>query len=349
MGTMNKKKKIGVILIVLTMIFLGSGCMEERGLEHKEIKLEEDTVVIGFLMDTLNEERWQKDRDIFVAEVEKQGAKVLVQAANGSDEKQLSQAENLLENGIDVMVLIPHNQETGEKIVSLSHKKNVPVLCYDRLAEGDVDYYISFDNINVGRLQAEYITEKLGITKGNFVYIGGASTDNNALLFKAGVMEVLKKYPEINLVYNVYTQDWQPSEAQKHIEQALKETGNDIQAIICANDGTADGVSLVLNERQLRIPLTGMDAEIAAAQRIVEGRQSMTVYKNIQKIAGKAADIAVRLAQKKPIETQSYTENKTRRVPTVLLEVVTVDKENIDEILIKSGFHKEIDVYRKFD
>lgn len=347
---MQKTIQKSVILIgILTILLFFSGCeIETKSIEKPKI-INSDELLIGFSMDTLNEERWQKDRDIFVAEAEKLGAKVLVQAANGDDKKQLEQVKNLLNEGIDVLVLIPHNRKSAKEIVNLSHENGVPVLSYDRLSEGDVDYYISFDNIKVGKLQAEYITEKLGITKGKFVYIGGASTDNNALLFRSGVMEVLDKYKDIKVVYDYYTEDWQPSEAQKHIEKALRENNNDIQAVICANDGTADGVSLVLLERQLNIPLTGMDAEIAAAQRIVEGRQAMTVYKNIQDIAEEAAKIAVDMAIGNEISTNEIVNNETKGVPSILLLPLAVDKENIDEILIKSGFHKEEDVYRKFE
>lgn len=322
------------------------GCSSKPAEEAKTEEVAKDGVVIGFSMDTLKEERWQKDRDIFVAEAEKLGATVLVQAANGDDNKQVEQAENLLAQGVDVLVVVPHNGKIAEAIVDAAHAEGVPVLAYDRLVEGDVDYYLSFDNVQVGRLQAKYVTETLGITEGNFVYIGGAPTDNNALLFREGAMEVLANFPNIKVVYDQFSKDWQPSEAQKHMENALTANNNDIQAVICANDGTAGGASAALAEQKLNVPLTGQDAEIAAAQRIVEGTQSMTVFKPIQLIAENAAQIAIKMAKGETIETTATVKNSSKDVPSILLTPVAVDKDNIKEELINSGFHKEEDVYR---
>ena len=340
-------KFVMILIFVLSLFFL-SGCGNNKNNEIEVDSNEKSKILIGYSMDTLKEERWQKDRDIFVSECEKLGAKVLVQAANGDDKKQMEQVQKLISEGIDVLVIIPHNRSTAKSAIDLAKIYGIPVIAYDRLAEGDVDFYISFDNVEVGRLQAKYIIDVLGIKKGNFVYIGGAQTDNNSILFREGVMEILRKYPDINIIYDEYTEDWQPSEAKKHIEEAFLISNGKIDAIICANDGVASAVSAVLSEKQVNIPLTGMDAEIAAAQRIVDGKQSMTIYKNIQELAETAAEIAVSVANGKNIETDIFVENSMKKVPSILLEPIAVDINNIDEILINSGFHKERDVYRKY-
>ncbi|WP_432402461.1 D-xylose ABC transporter substrate-binding protein [Wukongibacter sp. M2B1] len=310
----------------------------------------DNVIVIGLSMDTLKEERWQRDRDIFVAKAEEMGAKVLVQAANGDDNKQVEQAENLLAQGVDVLVVVPHNGEISATIVEAAHAEGVPVLSYDRLIKNsEVDYYISFDNEKVGRLQAEYILSK--VNKGNFVYIGGAPTDNNALLFRKGAIDVLKPYVDkgdIKIVYDQFSKEWQPSEAQKHMENALTANNDNIDAVICANDGTGGGAIAALAEQQLagKIPVTGQDAELAAVQRIVEGFQSMTVYKPIEKIATKAAEVAIKIAKKEEIEVNNKVNNGQINVPSILLEPIKVDKDNMMDTIIKDGFHKFEDVYR---
>ncbi|HYH02856.1 MAG TPA: substrate-binding domain-containing protein, partial [Bacillota bacterium] len=173
---------------------------------------------IGLSMDTLKEERWQKDRDIFISEAKKLGAEVLVQAANSDDALQVSQAENLLSQGVDVLVIIPHNAEACATIVDSAKKSKVPVIAYDRLIKNcNLDLYISFDNEKVGYLQASYITKL--VPSGTYAYIGGAPTDNNAYMFKAGAMKVLDplvKSGKIKLAYDQFTNDWKPEVAQSN-------------------------------------------------------------------------------------------------------------------------------------
>ena len=148
-------------------------------------------IQIGFSMDTLKEERWQRDRDLVVARGAELGAEVLVQAANGNDALQNSQAENLLTQGVDVLLVAPHNGKTAATIVESAHKAGVPVIAYDRIInDSDLDLYISFDNVRVGELQADYIVKRA--PKGNYVLIGGAPTDNNAVLFRKGQMNILQ-------------------------------------------------------------------------------------------------------------------------------------------------------------
>jgi len=297
-------------------------------------------------MDTLKEERWQKDRDIFVAEAEKLGAEVLVLAANGDDQKQINQAQYLLDEGADVLVIVPHDAEIASKIVEMAHAKNVQVISYDRLVYGDVDYYISFDNEKVGEIQSNYLIETLGFDSGNVVYIGGAPTDNNASLLREGALSVLASAEAIQVIYDEYTKDWEPKEAARHMENVIGQYGDDFGAVICANDTLAKAVAAVLAENQIEAHIIGQDAEISAAQRIVEGKQDMTVYKDIRKLATKAAEMAVDEINGEAIVTSKVVENDIKSVPSILLEPVAVDKSNMMELIINSGFHKFDDVYR---
>ncbi|NQX64779.1 D-xylose ABC transporter substrate-binding protein [Paenibacillus alba] len=313
-------------------------------------KWKKKKVVIGLSIDTLLEERWQKDRDMFKAAVEKLGAQIEVQAANGDDAKQLSQAENLISQGVDVLVVVPHNAEISSAIVEKAHKAGIKVISYDRLiVNSDVDLYVSFDNEKAGELQAKAITAK--VPKGNYVLIEGADTDNNAHMFKAGQMNILKPFVEngdITIVFDQSTKEWKPANALANMELALAANHNNIQAVVAANDATAGGVIQALAAQHLagQIPVSGQDAELAAAQRIVEGTQTMTVYKPIKKLAETAAELAVRMAKGENVHADKKVNNKKIDVPSILLEPIAVDKFNMDETIIADGFHKKEDVYK---
>ena len=210
-------------------------------------------IKIGFSMDTLKEERWHRDRDLLVKRAGELGAEVLVQAANGNDALQNSQAENMLTQGVDVLLVAPHNGKTAAVIVEAAHRAGVPVIAYDRLInDADVDLYISFDNERVGQMQAEYLVKRR--PKGNYVLIGGAPTDNNALLYHQGQMKVLEPYVargDIHIVSDQWARDWLAVEALKIMENALTRSDNKVDAVVAANDGVAGGAIQALTEQKL--------------------------------------------------------------------------------------------------
>jgi D-xylose transport system substrate-binding protein len=307
---------------------------------------------IGLSMDTLKEERWQKDRDLFVAKCHALGAEVLVQAANSNDALQNSQAENLLTEKVDVLVVVPHNGKSAATIVDSAHKAGVPVISYDRLIlDSDVDLYISFDNVKVGELQAEYLVKR--VPKGNYVLIGGAPTDNNAKLFRQGQMNVLAPYikrGDIKIKGDQWANDWLPVEALKIMENALTRNHNAVDAVVVSNDGTAGGAIQALTEQKLagKVVVSGQDADLAGCQRIVAGTQSMTVYKPIRLLAEKAAEVAFAMAAQKPFADKTVAINNGKKdVPAVLIAPVQVDKSNLDATVIADGFHSKEDVYKK--
>jgi len=318
--------------------------------EGAELGREERKIRIGFSMDTLQEERWQKDRDMFREAVEALGAEVDVMEANADDAIQISQAETLIGKGVDLLVVVPHNAEAMAAIVKKAHSAGIKVLSYDRLIKNsEVDLYVSFDNEKVGELQANAITEL--VPKGKYVYIGGADTDNNAHLFKEGAFSVLQPMidrGDITIVYDQWTRDWKPANALVNIREALEANGNKIDAVIAGNDAVAGSVVQALAEAGLAgvIPVAGQDAELAGAQRIVEGTQTMTVYKPIRLLANKAAEIAVRMAKGETIETDRKVNNGKIEVPSVLLSPIAVNRTNIDETVVADGFHSRDDIYK---
>jgi D-xylose transport system substrate-binding protein len=352
--------QIRLILLMLALIGSISACKGGENVEGTQQPAIEDTggeptpakhkIKIGFSMDTLKEERWQKDKDLFKKAVESLGAEVEIMAANGDDAVQIMQAETLISHGIDLLVVVPHNAEAAASIVKKAHSAGIKVLAYDRLVKNaDVDLYVSFDNEQVGEMQAKAITKL--VPKGKYVYIGGADTDNNAHLFKKGVFNVLQPLidkGDITVVYDQWTKDWTPANALANMEAALKANDNQIDAVIAANDATAGGVIQALAAQGLagKIPVSGQDAELAAAQRIVEGTQTMTVYKPIKALTEKVAKLAVKLARGEKIGADRKVNNGKIEVPSVLLPPITVDKLNIDDTIIADGFHSREDIYK---
>jgi len=335
----------------MAAVLLCAGSLAACGRNKQTDAADGKKITIGLAMDTLKEARWQRDRDLFVARAEALGARVLVQAANGDDALQNSQAENLLTQGVDVLVVVPHNAKTAATIVESAHRSNVPVISYDRLIlDSDVDLYISVDPTRVGELQGEYAVKHK--PKGNYVLIGGAPTDNNARLVRNGQMTALKPAVDrgdVKVVTDQWAKEWQPVEALKIMENALTRNNNLVDAVVASNDGTAGGAIQALAEQKLagKILVTGQDADLAACQRVVAGTQTMTVYKPIRLLAEKAAEVAIRMARKEALtEAGRTTNNGKKDVPSILLEPIAVDKANLDATVIADGFHKKEDVYR---
>src|SRR5215213_7268751 len=308
------------------------------------------TVRIGLSMDTLKEERWQRDRDLFVARAKELGAEVLVQSANGDDKAQVQQAENLLTQGVNVLVVIPHNGEVAATIVESAKAKGVPVISYDRLIRSsEPALYISFDNEKVGEMQAKYLLERA--PKGNYVLIGGAPTDNNAQLFRKGQMNILQPAidrGDVKVVSNQFAKDWLASEALRICEDALTKSNRDVVAVVASNDATAGGAISALETAGVagKVLVSGQDADLAGLQRIVAGKQSMTVYKPVHLLAQKAAEAAVALAKGEKVDAPARINNGKVDVPSILLEPVVVDKANIDETVVKDGYQKKEAIYQ---
>lgn len=308
-----------------------------------------EEIRIGFSMDTLVEDRWKKDRDLFKEAVESLGAEVLITAANGDDVLQVAQAETLIQSGIDVLVIVPHNAEATAAIVHKAHQAGIKVISYDRLVKNaDIDLYVSFDNERVGQLQAEAMLKE--VPSGNYVFIGGADTDNNAHLLKKGVFSVLQPAidsGDIRIIYDQWTADWLPSNARDNMKEALRINEQQVDAILAANDATGGGVQEALASygMQGKIPMTGQDADLAGIQRIVKGEQLMTVYKPIQTLSVTAAELAVTLARGEEVKTSTSVNNGKKEVPSVLIEPIAVTRDTIDETVIQDGYHAKEEVY----
>jgi len=307
-------------------------------------------VLIGLSLDTLKEERWQNDRDMFVKRAQELGAKVEVQSANSNDGQQMKDVQSLLTSGVKVLVIAAHDGVAMAKAVKLAHTAGVPVIAYDRLIrDSDLDLYLSFDNVRVGELQAKYVVDHLPGGKGSVVCIYGSPSDNNAKLFKQGqdnVLNPLVKKGDIKIVRADWAQDWKPENAKKIMNAAITE-GKKFDAVLAANDGTAGGAIQALIEAGMggKVIVTGQDSELAACQRIARGGQSMTIYKPLKKLASAAADSAVKLATNKPIIANQTVNNGQVDVPSILDNVEIVTKENMVPVIVKQGFHTYDEIY----
>lgn len=273
--------------------------------------------------------------------------------ANQNEAQQLQQANAALAKGAKVLVLDPVNGETAGAIVQAAKAKNVPVISYDRLITGGgaaPDYYISFDNVKVGQLQATELLKQLNAKgkKGAIAWINGSPTDNNATLFAKGAHSVIPKegIDGYTIGYEIATPEWLPATAKTEMQAAITKLGaNNIVGVYSANDGMANTISTVIPPG---IPLTGQDAEKPAITRILAGTQSMTVYKAIKPEATAAAQLAVALLNgQKPTTVNGIsvtTTADTDNVPSLLLEPVAVTKDNVKDTVIKDGFYKASDV-----
>jgi D-xylose transport system substrate-binding protein len=313
----------------------------------------DDGIVIGLSLDTLKEARWQADRDMFVKRAEELGVRVLVLAANSDDTVQVGDVEKLITNKVDVLVIVPHDGTAMAKGVQLAHEAGIPVIAYDRIIrDSDLDLYVSFDNERVGELQARFLVDHLPTPgKGRIVRIYGAKTDNNAAQFKRGQDRVLEPYiarGDIVVVHEDWAEDWKPENAKRIVNAAITASGPGIDAVLASNDGTAGGAIQALSEEGLagKVLVTGQDAETVALQRIAAGTQAMTIYKPLQTLAAGAAELAVRLAERRIVVAKQTVHNGQVEVPAVLYDVVTVTRDNIIDTVVRDGQASYDDVYR---
>jgi D-xylose transport system substrate-binding protein len=337
-----------IVICALVSLIVTAACVSgpktNNGGERKK-KGPNDPVLIGFSMDTLKEERWQRDKELVEKHAKELGLQVSIQVANSDDNLQIKQAENLLTQSVDVLIVAPHNGEVAASIVEAAHRQGVPVISYDRLIKNsDVDLYVSHQVIKIGEMQAQYLLDHVNKKPANFVIVGGSPTDNNALLLHQGQMNVLKPAVDrgdVKIVTDQYAKEWQASAALNIVENALTLAKNQIDAVVCSNDGTARGAVQALEGQGLagKVLVSGQDADLASLKLIVEGKQTMTVYKPIQPLAYAAVDAAVKLARGEKVEAADAIDNGAKKVPSILLAPVAVDRSNLLSTVVKDGYH----------
>ncbi len=351
---MIKFKAIFILLIAITVLSCagGPGGNNAGGANSAKRPIDPNKKIkIGFAMDTLKEERWQRDHDAFKAHCEKMNVDCVITVADNKADKQANDVDNLLTQGVDALVIAPHDATQAASMVDKAKAQGVPVISYDRLINSDkIDLYISHQVPVIGRKIAEYALQHA--PEGNYVMVYGAGTDNNAVIMKKEQLAVLQPAVDsgkIKIVAENFMADWRPEEALKMAENALTQNNDNIKAFVVSNDGMAGGVISALEKKGLdgKILVTGQDAALDGLQRIAEGKQSMTVYKPIIPLASGAVEAAIKLA-KGEVLTSTPFRNDTigTDVQSILLEVIVVDKANLMDTVIKDGYAKFEDVYK---
>jgi D-xylose transport system substrate-binding protein len=285
---------------------------------------------IGFSLESMKGERWQTDLDSFTARAKQLGAEVISSDAKGDDEVQLQQVKDMIKSGIKVLVLFPHDTKLAARMVDAAKSADVKVISYDRLIlDSDVDLYVSFDRVEIARMQAESLV-KLA-PKGNYALIAGSPNDEGAKALHDEQMRVLRPYTDrgdIKVVADGYTKDWLASEAYLHMLEAIDSAQGKIDAVVASNDGMAVGAIQALREHNLagKVLVSGQDADLANIICIAQGTQTMTVYKPIKIEAARAAEGAVHLAKGEKISAGAAISNGKIKVPAILLKPVVVTR-----------------------
>ena len=328
---MFRKRKLLFTVVLMLLCCMAFGKKRSKG-----------PVKIGFSIDSLKVERWQTDRDRFEKRAKELGATVTFESAEGDDDLQFEQSKKLIDSGISVLVIVPHNTQKAARIVDAAHAKGVKVLCYDRLIpNSDVDFYVGFDVNAIGRMQAESMMK--AAPKGNYVILAGSKTDSNAISLRDAQMEVLKPaidHGDIKVVADSYTKDWSPEEAYVSMTEAIEAAKGEIAAVVSSNDGMANSAVQALSDHKLagKVAVSGQDADLTAIIHILEGTQTMTVYKPFAKEAAQAVDAAFALAKGRSVKGAQSVDNGKRNVPAILLAPIAVTKENVKDTVIKDGF-----------
>lgn len=304
-----------------------------------------DQVKIGISLGPMHE-RWEKDRDYLVEYLDLKGAKIIVKEANNDEATQKEQFLDLVKEKVDVIIMIAINGESAGALVQVAKKNGVKVIAYDRLIKNcDLDYYVSFDNIKVGEMQADYLTRIK--PNGNYAILGGSPKDQNSTFLRLGQMNILQPLifrNDINIVLDRNVDDWSPETAYQIVNEFLKES-KDLDVIVSSSDRISEGVCKALKEHDLcgTILVSGQDAETAACKRIVQGRQTMTVYKYIESLANATTNIALNLAENGSLPYSQTTINNGKiMVPSIQLSnMIQVNKENMRMTVIADGYLDE--------
>lgn len=317
-------------------------------------------IKIGFLLKTMQEERYKTDKAEFEKRAEELGAQVIFDSANNDEQTQLSKFENMLVKGCKVIVLQPVNTGTAGNMVKMANKEGVKVVGYDSmLVNGPLDIMVMQDSWAVGRLQGEAMLKWFmgykGKIEGNIVLIKGQPGDSNANAMSSGALDIIKKHPRLKLVAEQSHEGWSPDKAMATAENILTKYNNKIDAFICNNSGMCRGVVAALENVNLadssKVFTAGSDADLVNIQYIAKEKQCVDVWKKIKPLAEKAAEAAVTIAQNPEInpadiiKTDKTIYNGYMDVPTIVTEVILVDKKNVDSTVIDGGFYTKKQVY----
>jgi len=297
--------------------------------------------VVGVSWNNYQEERWAKsDEPAIQAALDAAGATYISADAGSSDEQQLADVENLISQGADALIILANDSEAILPAVQSALDQGIPVIAYDRLIENEEAFYITFDNVEVGRMQARAIYEL--VPEGNYVFIKGNEADPNATFLFGGQLEILQDAIDAGDIVNVgesFTDDWLPEVAQTNMEQFLTQNDNDVDAVVASNDGMAGGVVAALEAQGLagQVPVSGQDGDVAALNRVALGTQTVSVWEDARQLGTAAGEAAVALAGGTALEDiAGRVEFETpggNTMNTILLAPIPISQDNLDVVL----------------
>ncbi len=297
---------------------------------------------IGVSWSNFQEERWKTDEAAMKAAIEAAGGTYVSADAQSSSAKQLSDIEALMAQDVQALIILAQDAEAIKPAVQAAADAGIPVIAYDRLIEDPRAFYLTFDNVEVGRMQARAVFE--AAPKGNYVMIKGSPTDPNADFLRGGQQEVLQAAidaGDITIVGEAYTDGWLPANAQKNMEQILTANDNKVDAVVASNDGTAGGAIAALSAQGMVVPVSGQDGDHAALNRIAQGTQTVSVWKDSRELGKSAGEIAVALAGGTAMDqvdnVQKFTTPGGNEMNTVLLAPIPITKDNLS-VVVDAGW-----------
>jgi len=328
-------KGAGWLVIAVALITVVSGAAFAKSL------------VVGVSWSNFQEERWKTDEAAMKGQLEKLGAKYISADAQADSSKQISDVENLIARGCNALIILAYDADAISPAIARAKAEGIPVVGYDRLIEDPYAFYLTFDNKEVGRLQAREVFKVK--PEGNYVFIKGSSTDPNADFLHAGQLEVLKEAMDAGKIKNVgeqYTEGWRPEVAQKNMEQILTANNNKVDAVVASNDGTAGGVVAALTAQGMEgiTPVSGQDGDHAALNRVARGTQTVSVWKDARELGKAAADVAVALANGNKIANAIPWAGgpKGVKMDAILLKPVPITRANLNAVIDAGWVNKQV-------
>lgn len=356
------------VFIVLTVIILVS-VMSTVGLADDDggwlsnlLDSKDDDLTVGLLLKTMQEERYEVDKAAFTEKAEELGAEVIFESANNDEDTQLDKFENMLTKGVDAIAIQPIDPVAAGNMVKRAQEAGVPVIAYDMLITGDnPDVFVTPDAWKVGEFQGEamveWFKEQKGEVEGNIVLLRGDPGCSNSPIFTQGVLDTVEEHSGLEIVVDQTHDNYSPDEAMKTTEDALTRFDNDIDAVVANNSGMASGAVRALEEQGLadtdKVFVAGSDADLTNVRYIEQGKQVMDVYKEIEPLAHKAAEVAVELAENSDkeaediIEIDKKVDNGKSDIPAVLTPIAKVNKDTIIETVVEGGYHSEEDIFEE--
>jgi D-xylose transport system substrate-binding protein len=305
------------------------------------------SLTVGVSWSNFQEERWKTDEAAIKAELEKLGAKYISADAQADATKQIGDVENLIARGCDALIILAYDADAISPAIARAKAEGIPVVGYDRLIEDPYAFYLTFDNKEVGRMQA--LAVYMVKPEGNYVFIKGSPTDPNADFLHEGQLEVLKEAMDAGKIKNVgeqYTEGWKPEVAQKNMEQILTANNNKVDAVVASNDGTAGGVVAALTAQGMEgiTPVSGQDGDHAALNRVARGTQTVSVWKDARDLGKAAADIAVALAEGKTVPNAIQWSGGPKGITmnAILLKPVPITWDNLDTVIEAGWVSKQV-------